>query len=333
MVYNDFKFTGEDGQDIFTANWSPAKNTKTKAVLQLAHGMAEHIGRYSRFASFLTKHGYIVYGNDHRGAGKTAGVMEDVGFFAENKGFQLVVQDLRQLTGIIRENHPDLPVFLFGHSMGSLLVREYISGSCESVHGAILSGTPKNPGAMGKVGVVLAKMQSAFQGKRTRSRLLNKMTFGSFNARFKPNRTDFDWLTRDNAEVDKYIDDPYCGVIHSAGFFLDLIRGSIELFKPEKQESTPSSLPLLLFSGEFDPVGGAGEIEKVARTYRESGSHDVSVKIYPEGRHEMLNEINKEEVYTDIITWLDDHLSNGHPDIILQNRQETASKPDRSALS
>lgn len=333
MIYNDFKFGSEDGQDIFVANWSPDKKTRAKAVLQIAHGMAEHIGRYNRFASFLTKQGYIVYGNDHRGAGKTAGVMENVGFFADNGGFQRVVQDLRQLTGIIRENHTDLPVFLFGHSMGSLLVREYISGSCDLIKGAILSGTPRNPGLMGKVGEFLAKMQSSFQGKRTKSRMLDKMTFGSFNSRFKPNRTDFDWLTRDNAEVDKYIEDPYCGNIYSAGFFFDLFHGSIELFKPEKQRSTPNSLPILLFSGEFDPVGGAGKVEKVAQTYLESGSSDVSVKIYPEGRHEMLNETNKEEVFQDVITWLDGHLDDGHPDIMLQNQLELESKPDRSALS
>ncbi len=311
MIYNDFKFEAEDKQEIFVANWSPEKKTKPKAVVQLAHGMAEHIGRYSQFATFLNNHGYIVFGNDHRGAGKTAGILEHVGFLAESDGFQLVVNDLKQLTEIIREKHPGLPVFLFGHSMGSLLVRDYITESGAAINGAILSGTPGDPGMMGHVGEFLARMQCSIQGKRTPSRFLNNLTFGAFNSKFKPNRTEFDWLSRDQGEVDKYIEDPYCGNVYSSGFFLDLFQGTIKIFKPANQKKTQDNLPLYIFSGDLDPVGGAKSVPKVYQSYLKSGLHDVTLKLYPGGRHEMLNEINREEVFADVLSWLDAHLDEG----------------------
>lgn len=309
MEYSDFKFQTDDNQDIFVANWAPDRVNDAKAVVQLAHGMAEHISRYTGFAKYLTDNDYIVYGNDHRGHGKTAGILENVGFLAPENGFRLAVNDLEQLTEIIKEEHPDLPVFLFGHSFGSLLCRNYIIQKGNDVQGVILSGTMGNPGMLGKVGMLVAGIEAAIRGRRAKSPMLDKMSFGQFNVKFKPNRTKFDWLSRDTEEVDKYVEDPYCGSIFSAGFFIDLLWGLNQTFKPENTEKVPKDLPIYLLSGEEDPVGDNGKgVKDVFNSYKNAGVKDVVLKLYPEGRHEMLNEINKEEVYSDIVAWLNSHL-------------------------
>ena len=310
MSYDDFRFTAEDGQEIFVASWLPENSKDIKAVVQLAHGMAEHILRYGRFAEFLNKHGFAVYGNDHRGHGKTAGVMENVGYFADEDGFGKVVKDMVQLTIQIEEKHPDIPVFLFGHSMGSLLSRNYLLQNGEKLKGAILSGTMGDPGLLGKVGLMIAKMESKLKGRKHKSPLLDKLSFGKFNGAFKPNRTDFDWLSRDNDEVDKYVNDPYCGTVFSIRFFKDLINGLEFVNKKSHAQMLRNDLPMYLFSGENDPVSKNGkQVYDVYNMYKDAGIKDIEMKLYLNGRHEMLNEINKEEVYSDVLNWLNKHLS------------------------
>lgn len=308
MITTDFNFTTLDNQEIFTVSWSPEKDTEIKAIVQLSHGMAEHIMRYETFAKFLTENGYLVYGNDHRGHGKTAGILDNVGYFADENGFYKVAGDMVQLTDIIRKEHPDLPVFLFGHSMGSALSRYYIVENGDKIDGLVLSGTMGDPGLLGKIGSLIAKAESFLKGRKYRSNLLNKMSFGSYNNAFKPNRTDFDWLSKDNDAVDAYVKDPYCGSVFTSGFFADFLGGLGEIFKPEHIGRIPKSLPILIFSGEMDPVGGKKSLEKVYQSYQKAGLADVKLKLYPQGRHEMLNETNKEEVFTDVIAWLDDHI-------------------------
>ncbi|MBU2513686.1 alpha/beta hydrolase [bacterium] len=309
MSYKDFKFKADEELEIFVASWIPEDSAKIKAVVQLSHGMAEHITRYEGFAKYLNDNGYAVYGNDHRGHGKTAGVMENVGYFSDKDGFKKVVMDMFRLTRIIKEKHPDLPVYLFGHSMGSLLARNYICDFGKELQGVILSGTMGNPGLLGKIGVGVAKLESIFKGRKAKSPMLDKMSFGKFNNAFKPNRTKFDWLSRDNEEVDKYINDPYCGTVFTAGFFVDLLSGLNETFKNSNVEKTPKELPILLFSGEKDPVGNNKKgVEGVYQSYLKAGIQDVTHKFYPQGRHEMLNEINRDEVFADVVSWLNSHL-------------------------
>ncbi|MBW1898606.1 MAG: lysophospholipase [Deltaproteobacteria bacterium] len=309
MKSETFKFKTKDNADIFTYKWLPDNEKEMKAVVQLSHGMAEHGRRYERFAGELTGSGYGVYINDHRGHGKTAGSVEALGFFADENGWNLVVEDMHQLTGIIKENHPDLPVFLLGHSMGSFLSRNYIYLYGNKLKGVLLSGTAGDPGLLGAIGILLAKRECKKKGKKTKSPLLDKLSFGSFNKAFKPARTDFDWLSRDDKEVDKYIDDPYCGEVFTAGFYLDLLGGIKAINLKSNTNLVPKDLPMFLFAGDMDPVGKNSKgVKQIFKAYEKAGILDVSCKLYNEGRHEMLNETNREEVFSDIIKWLNNHM-------------------------
>jgi alpha-beta hydrolase superfamily lysophospholipase len=309
MQSDTFAFRTQDDVEIFTYRWDPDPPTLSKAVVQIAHGMAEHAGRYARFARALTAAGYAVYANDHRGHGRTAGDLDNVGYFADEGGWFKVAADLRQLAGIIRDNHPHLPVFLLGHSMGSFLVRTAIMDAPAGLSGAILSGTGGDPGMLGRVGLGVARILCAVKGRRSPSGLLNALSFGGFNKKFAPVRTEFDWLSRDGAEVDKYLADPYCGGIFSAGFFVDLLEGLGYLHKPENIARVPKDLPVYLFSGAKDPVGDDTRgVRKVAEAYRRAGLKEVTERFYEDGRHEMLNETNRQQVFADVIAWLDAHL-------------------------
>lgn len=312
MKHDEFQLTGKYNQSIYVSKWTP-KNNAPKAVIQLAHGMAEHIARYGEFAEKLAAAGYAVYGNDHRGHGKTAGSLENVGYFADEDGFNVVVEDMKLLTDTIKKENPGLPVFLFGHSMGSLLSRSYITRFGSDLKGVVLSGTAANAGLLGSVATLLAKIECKTKGRKTPSNLLNGMVFGAFNKPYKPARTDFDWLSRDNEQVDLYVNDPYCGAVFTAGFFYDFFTGLTEMFKNENTLKVPKELPMYIFSGELDPVGGkkGKTVTKTAEIYKKAGIQDVELKIYAGARHEMLNEINKEEVYKDVIQWFDKKLATG----------------------
>ena len=303
------KFKTNDGVEIFYHKWLPQKKKPIKGVVQIAHGMAEHSKRYARFAKALINQGFAVYANDHRGHGQTAGSLENVGYFADKDGWNLVVEDMRKLTQLIKKNHPDIPVFLFGHSMGSFLSRHYIFLYANEIKGVILSGTGGDPGLLGKIGYLVAKRESKKNGKKFRSPRLKDLSFGKFNKAFKPNRTEFDWLSRDDAEVDKYVDDPYCGGDFTAGFYEDLLSGLATINDSKNTQNVPQDLPIYLFSGEKDPVGNKTKgVQQVFKAYQKAGIKDVSCKFYPDGRHEMLNETNREEVFGDVVDWLNSHI-------------------------
>ncbi|SEM84411.1 alpha/beta hydrolase [Lihuaxuella thermophila] len=299
-----FTFPSGDNTLIFVNKWT-AVSEKPVGVVQIAHGMAEHSKRYGEFAKALTNEGYAVYANDHRGHGQTAGCKENLGFFADEDGWERVVDDMYRLTRIIKKEHPGLPVFLFGHSMGSFLSRRYIQKYGQELSGVILSGTGADQGILSSIGIGIVKLEMRIKGKKAPSRLLHFLSFGNFNKRFKPNRTPFDWLSRDEREVDKYIQDPYCGWLPTTGFFCDLLTGIKQLDHPEQISRVPKDLPIFLFSGDQDPVGlYTRGVLKTYRNLKKAGIRDISYKFYEEGRHEMLNEINRDEVYQDIINWL-----------------------------
>ncbi|MEH7222754.1 lysophospholipase [Bacillus sp. JJ1566] len=309
MTSTDFTFLTDDGVTIFCKKWEGESNTHPKGIIQIAHGMAEHIERYDLFAKVLIEEGYIVYGNDHRGHGKTGSNAKLLGFFAEENGFEQVVEDMLQLTDLIKKDYPNLPIFLFGHSMGSFLTRRYIQTHGDQLAGVILSGTGGDPGLIGKVGIGIAKLEMKRKGKTTESPLMNKLTFGSYNKAFSPNRTEFDWLSRDDKEVDKYIQDPLCGGIFTAGFFYDLVGGVAKVNNHSANENIPKRLPLYFLAGDKDPVGNYSKgVLQAADMYKKIGIKDVTVQLYENSRHEILNELNKEEVFKDVINWLDMHL-------------------------
>lgn len=302
-------FPSSDNVQIFTYKWMPDNPSVLKAVVQIAHGMAEHAARYERFAEALTKAGYAVYANDHRGHGKTVGSKDHRGYFADENGWAKTVDDLHKLTGIIKKENPNKPFFLFGHSMGSFLSRNYSMLYGNELTGLILSGTGGDPGMTGKVGHCIAKIDAKLHGRKAKSAIMNKLSFGAFNNAFKPNRTEFDWLSRDNAEVDKYINDPFCGGIFAAGFFCDFLGGLAFINKKENIAGIPKDLPIYLFSGAKDPVGANTKgVTQVYNSLKSAGIRDISLKFYADGRHEMLNEINREEVFSDVILWLNKHV-------------------------
>ncbi|ADU46634.1 alpha/beta hydrolase [Intrasporangium calvum] len=300
--------TTTDGTPLFVRRWLP--DGPGRAVVQLAHGMAEHSARYERFAERLTREGYAVYAADHRGHGQTASsATPDHGYLADRAGFDTVVADLHAVTEMARRQHPDLPVVLFGHSMGSFLARAYVLTWGHELAGLVLSGTAGDPGALGRVGRVVALAQARARGRRHPSGLMNTLTFGQYNAPFKPNRTAFDWLSRDPEEVDKYVADLECGNVFTAGFYADLLEGLARVNADGEVSRVSKDLPILLVSGDMDPVGGMGKgVARVAAQYERLGVRDVTMKVYPEARHELLNETNRDEVMDDIVAWLAERL-------------------------
>lgn len=306
MIAASFTFQSSDGTEIFAMRWSPEGLRKPKAAVQIAHGYAEHIGRYDVFASKLAEAGIVVYGNDHRGHGKTNGNVGEAICFADEAGFDKVVADMRALTEIIQSENPAIPLFLFGHSMGSMLTRRYIQLYGDDFAGAVLSGSGVFSNALLKLGTVVAVSEIKRKGRAHPSRLLDKLVFQNFNRGFKPARTDLDWLSRDGAEVDRFLVDPLRGKIGSAGYFHDFFSGLLVMNNVENIRSTPKVLPLHFISGTADPVGGkAGKgIVQICKAYQQAGLLNVSCKLYEGARHELLNETNKDEVAQDIIEWI-----------------------------
>jgi alpha-beta hydrolase superfamily lysophospholipase len=287
----------------------PDEGVKVKGIVQLAHGMAETAARYERFAGMLTRNGYIVYANDHRGHGKTAGTIENLGYLADIDGFDWLIKDLHQLTGIIKKENPGLPLFLFGHSMGSFAAQRYVMLYGNELDGVILSGSNGKQGIILKIGAFVAKNEIKKYGRRAQSTKLNQMSFGSYNNAFRPNRTEFDWLSRDNAEVDKYIADPFCGTVSTAGFFYDFLTGLMKIENKHNLRLVPQDLPIYIFSGDKDPVGKSGKgVINLYNRYTDNGIKDVTYKLYKDGRHEMLNETNRDEVMQDVVHWLNCHI-------------------------
>ena len=275
-----------------------------KAVINILHGMSEHGERYEHFAKALNKEGYSVVSGDIRGHGKTAGKIENVGFFSENDGWNLVTQDAIQLTQSIKKE-TGVPVYIFGHSMGSFIARTVAFKAPGLADGYLLSATIKHPGWKGYVGKPMAKLNGFIFGKKKRSKFLTKTAFQGFSKRIKDKRTGQDWLTRDTSLVEKYINDPYCMQDFTNQFFFDLSSGVLGMCKQENINKVNKETPVYIFAGDMDPAGqyGAGPKDTYQK-YKTAGSKDVELKLYEGGRHEMLNETNRDEVYADIFAWL-----------------------------
>jgi alpha-beta hydrolase superfamily lysophospholipase len=305
MQSSTFTLTTTDGTEVFVNRWLP--DDTPKAIVQISHGMAEHSTRYARLAERLTAGGYAVYASDHRGHGQSTGTR---GYFAEREGWQAVINDLHSVTDKARQEQPGLPVFLIGFSMGSFLARGYAAQFGRELAGLVLSGTAGSQGLLGNVGLLIATTQARLQGHEHTSGLMNTLTFGQYNAAFKPTRTQFDWLSRDPAEVDKYINDPDCGFVFTAGGFVDLVKGLAAANDDGVAGRVPKDLPIHLVAGDQDPVGRQGKgVTEVADQFRRLGVRDVTVTLWPGARHEVVNETNRDEVMTEIVDWLDAHLA------------------------
>ncbi|HBF0595463.1 TPA: alpha/beta hydrolase [Clostridioides difficile] len=308
MKCTNFTFKGEDGLDIYTYKWEDENIKKPKAVIQIAHGMAETAQRYETFAKVLTKNGYIVYINDHRGHGKTAKIIENVGHLAEKEGFRCLVEDMYTLTNIIKKENEDLPIYLFGHSMGSFASQRYIMDYSNNLSGLILCGSNGKQGIILNLAHLIINHEIKKYGRRFKSNKINNLIFGGEIIR-RNEKTKFDWLSRDKEQVEKYINDPFCGVVCSCGFFYDLVQGLKEIEDKENLKKVPLDIPIYIISGDKDPIGKNGKgVLRLRDRYIKLGVKDVTCKLYKDGRHELLNEINREEVFEDIICWLNNKI-------------------------
>lgn len=301
MKYKNYELTVSDGKKIVCYKWEV---NNPKAIVQIVHGMSEHAARYDEFAQFLNENEISVYAEDHRGHGKTAVSVERVGHMADEDGMTKVMEDVVMLHKEIKENNPNIPVFILGHSMGSFISRMLSYNYPDIADGFIYSATSAHPGIKGTAGVKLAALIKAF-GKRNRSKLFDSIAFGDFNKKYKPNKTKKDWLSRDEQVVADYINDEYCMQIFSAQFFYDLATATIDINEETNIKNSDLTKPILFISGDMDPVGEYGKgITKVVDKYKELGAGDVTFKLYEGGRHEMLNEINRKEVYSDVLNWI-----------------------------
>jgi alpha-beta hydrolase superfamily lysophospholipase len=311
MVQNEAYFESHDGTKLFLYRWLP--ETQPKAALHIVHGMAEYALRYRRLAEKLTAAGIEVWAADQRGHGKTADLSLNkpgrgglLGHCGDGYGFSLVTKDIYTLNKEIKKT-VNTPVFLLGHSWGSFIVQNYIEEYTNdlNIDGCILSGT-KGPGdLMVKLGLPFLTVLAALRGQRKGSRLARAMGDGQYNNPFKPNRTQFDWISRDEGEVDKYIADPLCGFLCSSGFYRDLTRILNNIHRPEKITSIKINLPVYVFSGSSDPVGAMGaSTTALVNEYRKAGIKDLEFVLYPGARHETLNETNREEVMDNLLSWI-----------------------------
>lgn len=300
--------SASDGLQLSTLLWEN-KSVPLTAALLIVHGMTEMASRYQEFASYLCDHGVLVISFDLRGHGATSPNSVDRGFFAKKSGEELLVSDVLSVRAHLNEllqtrGTPDLPVFLLGHSMGSMIASAVMKKTGgHGLAGLILSGLPECPGAT-KAGLGIAKLQSSLLGPRSEGRLLTKMAFGKNNARIHPLRTEKDWLTRDERIVDLYIASPDCMFLFKAAGFVTLLTLTLGTIDPSLLTDVTRSLPVLLIAGEADPVGGYGKAPRDMATRMKAAKMPVTLRLYPEARHEVLNETNRNEVYGDVLNFI-----------------------------
>ncbi|HCO73638.1 MAG TPA: alpha/beta hydrolase [Clostridium sp.] len=301
MTYKEMKLKMRDGKEIYLYKWELDEGVKPKGVIQLIHGMAEYGSRYDRFAKELVKDGFIVYADDHRGHGKSAESLSALGYISDNDGFHDMVHDQREINNFIKEENPSLDIYIFSHSMGSFIAQRYMEIYGDTVKGVILSGTGGKPNASMNMGIFLSKVIMNLRGRRASGRLMDDLGFGNYNKLVENQKTKYDWLSRDEEEVEKYILDPYCGGVFPVSFFYDFLKGMKAIHKKDNLVSIPKNLSITMFSGDKDPVGNYGKgILSLVDTFKSLGIKNLSYKLYEGGRHEILNEINRDMVTEDI---------------------------------
>ncbi len=282
--------------------WSDERK-KVRGVVQIVHGMCEYIDRYEDLARFLVDHGYVVCGEDHLGHGDSVGE-KGYGYFAKHGGWNYIAKDVYALTKHMKEKYPDVPYFMLGHSMGSLLARVVLLRHGKDLDGVILSGTA-GPTWLAWPLLWLVKLIRLFKGEMYHSPLIQKLIFGKCNEKISSPRTEFDWLSRDNEVVDRYLADPKCHFTFTVSAYADLVALMGFLSNAVATDMVPKNVPLYIYSGNMDPVGSYGKgISKLYHRLHRADVRDLTIKLYEGGRHEMHNEINKAEVYEDVLEWL-----------------------------
>ena len=301
-------FTTSDGNPILERRWTP-DDGNVRGVVQILHGLAEHCGRYARLAEALTGAGFAVIAHDHRGHGGSVRDERDRGHFADHDGWSLAVDDVATVASRAQQAWPGVPLVLFGHSMGSTIALHALMAHVAPYDAVVLSGITGLVGPIRHLGGLVTRLERRRLGRRGRSKILHAMSFGDFNKAFEPSRTEYDWLSRDPAEVDGYANDPLCGFIVTTQHWHDHLIALGQLGDVDRLKKIPSDLPIYIFVGSRDPVSGATrQIDPFMDRLKAAGLGSVDLKVYPEGRHEMINDVVREQVTQDMLDWLQVHL-------------------------
>ena len=306
--FQEFTFLSSDGHtQLHGAQWTPA-DREPIAVLQIAHGVAEHILRYDDFARYLNDRGILVAGHDHLGHGGSIRTKADYGYFAEPDGNRAVLDDLHAMTLRTKERYPGVPYFLLGHSMGSFYARQYLCEYGQELSGAIIMGTGHQPKALVQFARSTCRALAAVHGWQYRSKLGANLSFMGYNTGLE-GRTTHDWLNRDQAEVDKYLAEERCTFTFTLNAYYSMFSGILRLHDPAVLARMPKDLPLLFLAGTADPVGDRGKgVLRAIQSLKAAGVQNIRCKLYPGARHELLVETNRQEVFADIAAWLNDQL-------------------------
>lgn len=309
MKKEEFYFESRDGESRIHAVRYIPEGMDVKGVIQVIHGMAEYFERYEDFAEYMTARGFVVTGDDHLGHGKSVAEGGAYGYFCEQDPATVVVRDVHRLKKMTQETYKGVPYIIMGHSMGSFIARNYICKYGTGIDAAIIMGTGMQSKFLMGISKFVAGSQKLFFGSKHASKFINGIAFGSYNKKIKDCRTEFDWLSANPENVDKYIADPLCGRIFTVNGFQTLFELISRLLDNKNLEKVPKDLPIYMVAGEDDPVGNYGEGVKAAKDSLEKvGVKDITLKLYPGLRHEILNEMEKETVKEDIYNWIQQKL-------------------------
>jgi alpha-beta hydrolase superfamily lysophospholipase len=297
--------SASDGHQIPVRRWPVGQ---ARAVIHIVHGMAEHSGCYADIAPLFNTAGYSVVAHDHRCHGQAlAGLPPgDVGPQQHWRG---VCDDMAVVNADIRQRYAGLPVVMLGHSMGSFIAQYFAQHHPGAINLLLLEGSSYEAPWFTSLAAAIARFESWRQGENGRSKLLHALSFGSFNKAIPAPRTDFDWVSRNNDFVDRYIADPLCGFQMANAYWRDFATALAQLYRPQSMKQIRADLPVYLFSGDHDPVGHMGRgVERLAECYRNTvGSRDVTLRLYPDVRHDLLHENNRDEVAADVLAWIGQH--------------------------
>nr|WP_300865969.1 alpha/beta hydrolase [uncultured Acetatifactor sp.] len=310
MVKEEFYFDSRDGKSrIHAVRYRPEDTGQVRCVLQVVHGMAEYAERYEEFAAYLVERGFVVTGDDHLGHGKSVGQGGKQGYFCEQDPATVLVRDVHRLKKLTEELYPGVPYVLMGHSMGSFITRNYLCRYGTGISGAVIMGTGMQPKAVLDMARLVAGIQKLFCGSGHVSRLLDRLAFGGYGRGITDRRTAFDWLSRDRERVDRYIADPMCGFTFTVNGFGALFELVLRLYSPENLAAVPRELPVFMVAGVADPVGDYGKgVRRAYDSLVAAGLTDIRLKLYPGGRHELLNETNRSQVMQDICRWVEENV-------------------------